>query len=748
VRLVNSWATEEEAVTEFLPSLRSCSQHRLIRSGSHSPVNSDCFIDETPTPMLDSSAVPQMAKNSHIEWTNHTFNPWWGCQKVSPACDNCYAETWAKRVGRTLWGQDAPRRFFGDTHWTEPLKWNREAADAGIRSRVFCASMADVFEARSSLDKERERLWALINRTPNLDWLLLTKRPQHIMSMSPWGEDWPSNVWIGTSIENQRLAELRLPDLLAVPAAIRFLSCEPLLGPLDLSPWLDTLAFNSIDWVIAGGESGSHSRPMHPKWVIGLLNQCQRANIPFHFKQWGHWAPAERQLVQRRKTVISIGEDHQVQMVAVGKKFAGRMLRGRTWDSLPRPFSGIGKAELHKARNEVNLTMAKGKDREHFETYRDQTRVKHEILADYLPAYYNILKRSNPNLVYIDGFAGPGYYKETSTSETFDGSPMRALRLIAASADFSKQVSTVFIESDKVLFKELESEVNNFYDENPHIRRPLCLLGIFSDRLTEILSKLLGGLAPTFLFVDPCGVSGASFETIRAVMENSKCEAFIFFNIDGVRRIAGLPELSKVLVELMGSEKCAKALYQKLRETSVPLEREKIILSEYSKALSQEMSVRYIIAFRVEHEDQKKASHYLIHASKHPLGFRIMKDVMWRRGHGEDEPGGLEFKQKSRTNFVPLFDRHSDIKAEILSALKSKPLRASVFYEDLTTRPTDEHCEAAYRQALLELESNGHIEVLSKDGKDVVGVDKRPKRKGKPTLAKDYFVRLKERLSD
>jgi three-Cys-motif partner protein len=685
-----------------------------------------------------------MAKNSHIEWTHHTFNPWWGCHKVSPACDNCYAEVWAKRVGQSLWGRQANRRFFGEAHWREPVKWNKEAADTGKRARVFCASMADVFEDQSSLNKERARLWALIELTPNLDWLLLTKRPQYILPMAPWGDNWPNNVWIGTSIENQRLAELRLPDLLSVPATIRFLSCEPLLGPLDLSSWFNRPGLNTIDWVIAGGESGAHSRAMHPDWVLRLLNQCKRANVPFHFKQWGQWVPADDKNVQRRKTVLTIKGEHPIQMVAVGKKLAGRTLQGTTWDRIPQLSPQIRTADLHKLRPEVKSKMAKGIDREHFESYREQTRVKHDILVSYLPAYYNILKRSNPNLIYIDGFAGRGHYTDIMSGETFEGSPLLALQLIANSDDFSKQVSTIFIESDDDLFAQLTNSVDNFYRANPDIRKPDCRLGTFSDRLNEILGRLKGGLAPTFLFVDPCGVSGTSFETIRAVMDNAKCEAFIFFNIDGVRRIAGLGQLSTALVELMGSEERATALHEKLRQTTNVLERERIILSEYSKALAEDMGVKYIIPFRVEHEDYQKTSHYLIHASKHSLGFRIMKDVMWRRGHGEDQPGALELRQRSRTNFVPLFDRHEDIKLEILSALAMNTVRTSVFYEDWTARPIDMQCEGSYREALLELEREGTIEVLAKNGKKVVRVDERRKFKGKPTLSKEHYVRLKE----
>lgn len=387
--------------------------------------------------------------------------------------------------------------------------------------------------------------------------------------------------------------------------------------------------------------------------------------------------------------------------------------------------------------------MSKGSDREHFEDYREQTQVKHSILAAYLPAYFHILKQWNENLVFIDGFAGPGSYTQTATGKTFEGSPLLALELIASNEDFSKQVSTIFIEADEVLFNRLKDRVDNFVRNHTNIRKPILRSGRFSEELMEILGRVGGKLAPTFLFVDPCGVSGTSLETIRAVMEKEKCEAFIFFNIDGVRRIAGLPELSPVLVELMGSEERAKALYDRLKTTENVGLREEIILSEYCRALSQVARAKYIIPFRVEHEEQRKTSHYLIHATKHPLGFRIMKDVMWSRGHSEDQPGALELRQKARTNFLPMFDRHSNIKEEILVALKSKPLRVSVFYTEWTMRPNDMQCEAAYRQALLELENEGKIEVLGKDGKNVTGVETRPKRKGKPTLAKDYYVRLK-----
>lgn len=270
-----------------------------------------------------------MVKNSRIEWTNHTFNPWWGCVKVSPACKHCYAESWAKRVGQKVWGIQADRRFFSDKHWSEPLKWNNDPT--AERQRVFCASMADVFEDRRELDEERERLWTLIDGTPNLDWLLLTKRPELIKSMVPWGNDWPPNVWIGTTTEDQKRADERLPYLAEIPAAVRFISAEPLLGPLQLDSWLA----NSIDWVIAGGESGPKARPSSPSWFRDLLNQCMAAEVPFHFKQWGDWAPGHGENLAKARIRAEAAADG-TEMLRLGKKAAGRELDGHTWDGIPK----------------------------------------------------------------------------------------------------------------------------------------------------------------------------------------------------------------------------------------------------------------------------------------------------------------------------------------------------------------------------------------------------------------------------
>jgi protein gp37 len=294
-----------------------------------------------------------MSENSKIEWTHHTFNPWWGCSKVSPACDNCYAEREAKRFNgdRMLWGVHADRREFGDKHWIDPVKWNAKASEAGERRRVFCASMADVFDKNAPIGA-RERLWKLIEETPNLDWLLLTKRIGNVQEMIPirWLAELPRNIWLGITVINQEEADRDIPKLLRVPAAVRFLSMEPLLGPVDLWKYFDHGSKGSwkygLDWVIVGGESGPEARPMHPDWARSLRDQCGAAGVPFLFKQWGEWISADQKECPTGPSWLwrwSDGKDYErglwrtasQLMCRAGKKAAGRMLDGRTHDGFP-----------------------------------------------------------------------------------------------------------------------------------------------------------------------------------------------------------------------------------------------------------------------------------------------------------------------------------------------------------------------------------------------------------------------------
>ena len=357
-----------------------------------------------------------MAENTKIEWTDHTFNPWIGCTKAGPGCDHCYAENLMdKRMGVAIWGPLNERVRTKDANWKMPLRWNAQAdafmAQHGRRQRVFCASLADVFD--NAVDSQwRADLFGLIAATPNLDWLLLTKRIGNVRSMLAEaqhkaytrvdydlagfigsmvnGDTPPANVWIGATIVNQAEADRDIPKLLAVPARVRFLSMEPLLGPVDLTgEWLTaklgaypfkglasehrTRLVDLLDWVIVGGESGPGARPMHPDWARSLRDQCRAAGVPFLFKQWGEWLPGQnvghpayapgRKVAHHQdgswgatatkvnaSNYVAWDEDggmHRGNLKSappfrlhawaehVGKKAAGRLLDGSTWDGFP-----------------------------------------------------------------------------------------------------------------------------------------------------------------------------------------------------------------------------------------------------------------------------------------------------------------------------------------------------------------------------------------------------------------------------
>lgn len=381
-----------------------------------------------------------MSASSNIEWCDSTFNPWTGCTKVSPACDHCYAEGWSKRAGARVgkWGAGAPRVRTVPANWRHPVIWNETpfsccpscgwrgetrqcisvphpddqmptrgcpaCKSAGVREarrRVFCASLADWLDNEVPIDWLVDLL-DLIRTTPSLDWLLLTKRIGNLGRIATaamvanqrgnealrfWCVDWwsngkpPSNVWLGITVCDQWEADRDIPKLLDRPAAKRFLSMEPLLGPVDLRnvavpqehdrlrrPWdVEGYKFNAlaehdddrfhqasatIDWVIVGGESGHGARPMHPDWTRSLRDQCEAAGVPFLFKQWGEWEIAseanghfDSDMARNAAIWLDVGGkttkpsseglQDAYAMAKVGKKAAGRLLDGRTHDGFP-----------------------------------------------------------------------------------------------------------------------------------------------------------------------------------------------------------------------------------------------------------------------------------------------------------------------------------------------------------------------------------------------------------------------------
>lgn len=269
-----------------------------------------------------------MSKNSEIGWTHHTANPWWGCVKISPACDHCYASVISTRLSRSLfghsvqWGPGAVQGHKMDELEREAPRWDRAAAKAGEQHRVFCGSMCDWAEGRADQKPSLARLFPLVERTPNLAWLLLTKRPnigKRLLSEA-YGPALPPNIWVGSTVENQEWADRRLPHLLSIDAAVRFVSVEPQLGPVELRPHLGP-GLGKVNWVICGGESGAHARGSDEVlgWYRALRDQCRETGAQFFFKQWGRFRQEGEALIKLR-----------------GKN-PDNTLDGERWEQYPEP---------------------------------------------------------------------------------------------------------------------------------------------------------------------------------------------------------------------------------------------------------------------------------------------------------------------------------------------------------------------------------------------------------------------------
>lgn len=315
--------------------------------------------------------VSIVAENTGIEWCDSTFNPWIGCTKVSPdGCAGCYAEVSTpvrikRAAGVETWGPHGQRQRTSAYNWKQPLAWERQHEDFfsqhGRRRRVFCASLADVFDNQVPVEW-RADLFRLIEATPHLDWLLLTKRIGNAKSMMfmARGGHLPllPNLWLGATVVSQTEAYRDVPKLLAVPACVRFLSVEPMLGPISFEGMFatdnaidGTNALEALDWVICGGESGHQARPMHPDWARSLRDQCAAAGVPFLFKQWGEWVPRGpeswgypvvdnvprfRMTDQGENGQDLAAEGHRhVWMNRAGKKAAGRLLDGVKHNAFP-----------------------------------------------------------------------------------------------------------------------------------------------------------------------------------------------------------------------------------------------------------------------------------------------------------------------------------------------------------------------------------------------------------------------------
>lgn len=293
-----------------------------------------------------------MGKTS-IEWTDASWNPIVGCTEISPGCANCYAARLAAtRLRNTpqykgLATIDNPPASIGP-RWTGEVRFLPERLEEPLHwrepRRIFVCDMGDLFH-ESVTEEALEKIWYVMLKAERHTFQVLTKRPQRMRSfVKNWrytcgSRNFLPNVWLGVSVENQHFADERIPLLLQTPAAVRWISAEPLLGPVDLnnmhppnygSAFTHTFGWPRLDWVIAGGESGPHARPMHPDWARSLRDQCQAAGVPFFFKQWGEYLPGDQSNAHLEASMGRIGEFDRL-----GKKAAGRLLDGREWNEYP-----------------------------------------------------------------------------------------------------------------------------------------------------------------------------------------------------------------------------------------------------------------------------------------------------------------------------------------------------------------------------------------------------------------------------
>jgi len=359
-------------------------------------------------------------------------------------------------------------------------------------------------------------------------------------------------------------------------------------------------------------------------------------------------------------------------------------------------------------------------DATHFDDYRKQTEVKHRILQAYLPAYFLALSGTYQSIGYIDGFAGRGSYSDEATGALHDGSPLLALKLIARDAKLASRVHSFFVESRADHFTALKIAIDEFLATKPGIIEPKLRQGRFADHVQDRLRELAvsgGRLAPTFLFVDPCGVDGTSFQTIASILQTAGSELFLFFNSAGITRVVGASlgtGESDTLTDLYGSRDRVAKLLATLGQSAGAPEIEEYTLAEYCDALRTHGRASFILPYRIEAASRQNTSHYLIHASKSPLGFKIMKHVMLEMIQPDGASGGLlEFRQASaRLCGMEIRFDLAELRLQLLQRIRHSPTKAAEFFDQWVTRPTDFYSEGEYRRQLLDLEQLGEVEIF------------------------------------
>jgi three-Cys-motif partner protein len=658
----------------------------------------------------------EMGDKSAIEWTDATWNPVTGCTKVSPGCKHCYAERLAARL--QLMGNPRYRNGFDVTlhpdQLTLPLRWRDP-------KRIFVNSMSDLFHEAVPEEFIRQ-VFETMARAHWHTFQILTKRAERLAELAP-RLLWPSHVWQGVSVENSQHT-WRIASLRKVPAAVRFLSIEPLLGPIE------DLPLNDIGWVIVGGESGPHYRPIKRAWVRGIRDQCMAAGIPFFFKQWGGQTPKSR----------------------------GRLLDGRMWNEMPSRSSAVTSAlpSLTKGasskRELMPTQLSKGQllgdgiqslgslrkrkswDEAFFIRRRLTSRLKHQILTNYVKEFAYYLGSQYETLYYIDGFAGAGIYEDSMTEPGY-GSPILiaefAKRLLDTDEPFV--LKCLNVEANRRRFRRLQQATVAFSDHivEKNYHAP------FIRVLDEILRKI--GNAPAFFFLDPFGTKGIPFADLLPLLNRTAItEVFITLHTDGIAKKAGWfralddTNIRKRQTALALTEHLARALsishdelyawWKKyvLGNNGGTIAFEQRVLRHYQTLLkSSQTTFQFTKAFPVYYyrpdappDAEAPVCFYLIFGTQHQEGLYVMNDCMVKSRN--------QFvAQEYSLTFFPQFGEDIDkpkelarLQQEILSRFHDTPFTI----EQMKQQLMQESCllvkRGDYRSAVLALKRSGRLQQM------------------------------------
>ncbi len=516
-----------------------------------------------------------MPAETAIEWTESTWNPVTGCSKVTPGCAHCYAETFAERW-RGVRGHSYEQGF--DLRlWPQrldyPLKWKRPRM-------IFVNSMSDIFHEDIPFEYV-ERIFAVMQEASHHTFQVLTKRHERMSELAPH-LPWPPNVWMGVSIENKRWV-LRADHLRQVAAAVRFISAEPLLGPLT------GLDLTDIHWLIAGGESGPGHRPVRAEWIRELREQCRQDGVAFFFKQWG----------------------------GMRAKSGGRLLDGREWNEMPNvTYSANG-----HHRNGKKMPRSRDLPDSHPDkwVYTAHTRAKHEILRRYLGAWFSILGQSPgiDRLVIMDGFAGKGQYKggePGSPKIIFD----RAVEVVEAG--HAKDVFIGCVEKDKTNFEELKTLCETL--KHPHVKiEPRHKT--FAEAAEDLAAWAEKRRKPTPIFVtaDPYGFRGVPLRVIKRLLALKRTEVLVTFMARDMSRFLNEPNVEPPMNEFFGGESWRECGHFDVAE------RPPCLLLNYQEIVRPDIA-KYVIPFRVFEDERKTILYYLVHLTNNDRGMREMKEAM------------------------------------------------------------------------------------------------------------------------